>query len=76
MSHSPDLITFRNVQYSISRRSRGAKRLDIQTLIKVDGGSNPNSLFFLELDFFHSTPCKADTISLQRRCQRDHSKYP
>ena len=22
------------------------KRLDIQTLIKVDGGSDPNSLFF------------------------------
>ena len=46
MSHNPDLIALRNGQYSISRRSRGVKRLDIQTLIKVDGGSNPNSLFF------------------------------
>ena len=51
MSHNPDLITLRNGQYSISRRSRAVKRLLVQTLIKVDGGSNPNSLF-LELDFF------------------------
>ena len=31
-----------------SRRSRAVKRLDIQTLIKVGGGSNPTFL----LDFF------------------------
>ena len=46
ISHNPDLITLRNGQNSISRRSRAVKRLDIQTLIKVDGGSNPNSVIF------------------------------
>ena len=78
LSHNPDLITLRNGQYSISRRSRAVKRLDIQTLIKVGGGSNPNSLlFFFGIRFFFiRRHGKADTISLQRRCQRDHSKYP
>ena len=50
MSHNPDLITLRNGQYSISRRSRAVKRLDIQTLIKVDGGSNP--ILFFGIRFF------------------------
>ena len=50
-SYNLDLITLRNGQYSISRRSRAVKRLDIQTLIKVDGGSNPNYLF-LGIRFF------------------------
>ena len=36
----------RNGNYKRSRRSRAVKRLDIQTLIKVGGGPNPNFLFF------------------------------
>ena len=53
MSHNPDLITLRNGQYIISRRSRAVKRLEILTLIKVDGGSNPNSFFlFFEIRVF------------------------
>ena len=46
LSRNPDLITLRNDQYNRSRRSRAGKRLDIQTLIKVGEGSNPNFLFF------------------------------
>ena len=60
MSHNPDLITLRNCQYSKRRRSRAVKRIDIQTLIKVDGGSNPNSFFFsfflFGIRLFHSPP--------------------
>ena len=53
MSRNPDLITLRNGKYDRSRRSRAVKRLDIQTLIKVGGGSNPNFLFsFLNKMFF------------------------
>ena len=52
MSPNPDFITLRNGQYNRSRRSRAVKRLDIQTLIKVGGGSNPNFLFFLNMIFF------------------------
>ena len=73
MSHNPDLITLKNCQYRRSRRFRAVKRLDIQTLVKVGGGSNLN--FFLPF-FFIRRHGKADTISLQRRCRRGHSKYP
>ena len=45
LTHNPDSITLRNGQYDSSSRSRADKRLDIQTLIKVGGGSNPNFLF-------------------------------
>ena len=52
MSRNPDLITLRNGQYNRSRRSRAVKRLDIQNLIKVGGGSNPNFLFLMNKIFF------------------------
>ena len=51
MYRNSDLITLRNGQYNRSKRSRAVKRLDIQTLIKVGGGSNP--IFFF-LRFFFS----------------------
>ena len=50
MSHNPDLITLKNCQYRRSRRSRVVKRLNIQTLVKVGGGSNLN--FFLSFFYF------------------------
>ena len=46
LSRNPDLITLRNDQYNRSRRRRVVKPLDIQTVTKVGGGSNPNFLFF------------------------------
>ena len=55
MSHNPDLITLKNCQYRRSRRSRAVKRLDIQTLVKVGGGSNLNFfLSFYLIRFFFS----------------------
>ena len=51
LSYNPDLITLQNCQYNRSRHSRALKPLDIQTLIIVGGGSNPNFLFS-KLDFF------------------------
>ena len=46
------MITLRNVKYNRSRHSQAVKRLDIQTLIIVGGGSNPIFLFFLNNIFF------------------------
>ena len=63
MSRNPDLITLRNGQYNRSRRSRAVKRFDIQTLIKVGGGSNPNFLFFLNKMFFFSFDVMAKQTS-------------
>ena len=57
MFHNLDLITLKNCQYRRSRRSQAVMRLDIQTLVKVGGGSTLN--FFLSFRFvffFHSTP--------------------
>ena len=52
MSHNPGLITLTNCQYRRSRRSRAVKRLDIQTLVKVGGGSNLNFFLSFFLLFF------------------------
>ena len=38
-------------KYNRSRRSRVVKRLDIQSIIKVGGGSNPNFLFLNKFFF-------------------------
>ena len=52
------------------------KRLDIQTLIKVGGGSNPSFLFFLNKIFFHSTSWQSRhhivTAQMPKRFQNTH----
>ena len=52
------------------------KRLDIQTLIKVGGGSNPNSLFLLNKIFFIRRHDKADTIIVTAQMQKRSCKIP